>query len=468
MRELDLAAVAKVLVSEIKQVRTAAINPSASTPVLPDGKRRAYIIDSLKHPAEVYLLRHVYGSAFTLIGIVVADEETRIVRVKNKLKLSAADENSKKEVINLLERDRDSGKKHGQRVADTFHLADYFLDNTADAEDPVNYEIPDQLSRLIKIITHSEIMRPTSDETAMFVANGASLQSACLSRQVGACIVNADGDLVSTGKNEPPQAGGGVYTQQDNNSTVPTTCDGRCGFLSMPANSAGGHFQGCSNINEQNTIIEKILAELPELNEPSKKEDNKRKIREGSIGDLLEFSRAVHAEMTALLVAAKTGRVTQGCRMFVTTFPCHYCARHIVCAGIDEVQYIEPYPKSKALSLHFDAITSNRGDWTPPSQVDKTLLAAKSAMMLHNAVSEKKVSEIEFSKLFSKVQKKVLFRPFTGVAPRLYGRVFRQDRKLKDKLTGEKKIQLPEWSDPWYIGKISYIELEALLSGEQK
>ena len=56
--------------------------------------------------------------------------------------------------------------------------------------------------------------------------------------------------------------------------------------------------------------------------------------------------------------------------MFVTTFPCHYCARHIVSAGIDEVQYIEPYPKSQAIGLHRDSIEPEKVDyWIPPSKV---------------------------------------------------------------------------------------------------
>jgi hypothetical protein len=42
--------------------------------------------------------------------------------------------------------------------------------------------------------------------------------------------------------------------------------------------------------------------------------------------------------------------------LYVTTFPCHNCTRHIIAAGIQRVYYIEPYPKSKAWELHDDAI----------------------------------------------------------------------------------------------------------------
>lgn len=46
----------------------------------------------------------------------------------------------------------------------------------------------------------------------------------------------------------------------------------------------------------------------------------------------------------------------KGCTLFVTAFPCHECARHIIAAGIERVVYIEPYAKSLALELYDDSI----------------------------------------------------------------------------------------------------------------
>ena len=70
--------------------------------------------------------------------------------------------------------------------------------------------------------------------------------------------------------------------------------------------------------------------------------------------DLIEFSRTVHAEMAAIVDAARRGVSVQDCNLYTTTFPCHECAKHIVAAGIRRVVYIEPYPKSQALSLHLN------------------------------------------------------------------------------------------------------------------
>lgn len=72
--------------------------------------------------------------------------------------------------------------------------------------------------------------------------------------------------------------------------------------------------------------------------------------------NLTEFGRDVHAEMAALLDAARRGAPVKGAFLFTTTFPCHNCAKHIVAAGITRVVYVAPYPKSLAAELYPDSI----------------------------------------------------------------------------------------------------------------
>jgi len=134
----------------------------------------------------------------------------------------------------------------------------------------------------------------------------------------------------------------------------------------------------------------------------------------------------VHAEMDALLTAARQSISPVGSRLFVTTFPCHYCARHIVSAGVDEVQYIEPYPKSLAFDLHGDAIEKSKAGWVSPSD----------ATIVHNELIVKSSDQ--------QITPKVLFRAFTGVAPRLYRQAFMKDRKLKND-QGKMNFGSPEW-----------------------
>jgi len=77
---------------------------------------------------------------------------------------------------------------------------------------------------------------------------------------------------------------------------------------------------------------------------------------------ITEYGRAVHGEMDAILTCARLGISIKGKYLFVTTFPCHNCTRHIIASGIKKVYYIEPYPKSKALDLHSDSIRFEDSD----------------------------------------------------------------------------------------------------------
>lgn len=415
----DYAAIARALVLQIREIRASKTNVKAAKgqPVTPDRKPRAYILDSIRHPAEVQLLRHVYKDAFVLIGVVCEDER-RVARIGEKYR-----DAGRTNALDFMKRDADAAEKHGQHVADAFHLSDYFVDNTVDrmkgVEPNPDWDVVENLSRLVKILTHSELVRPTVAEMAMHHAHSAQMQSGCLSRQVGAAVVDIHGNVVATGTNEVPKAGGGVYGES---------------FIQEPQDARCAKERLCRNVQEQNLIISELIAGLKELREltPERKEGVARELRNTRIGELLEFSRAVHAEMDALLSAARKGVSLVGTRLFVTTFPCHYCARHIVTAGVDEVQYIEPYPKSQALNLHKDSIVIEHSGWEPPSRGGD----------------------------------KVLFRPFSGVAPQLYKRAFKKDRPLKDSDTGEMRFQSPDWGTPWHLPRVSYIEIEARLSEE--
>jgi deoxycytidylate deaminase/plasmid stabilization system protein ParE len=423
----DHAIVARRAVQRVRRLRAEkqGLADPGDGPVAPDGTRRAYIIDSIRHPAEVELLRRVYREAFVLIG-VVCEAKVRLERLHSEKYTNAG----RQAVQKFMDRDARATETHGQRVSDAFHMADFFVDNTVaqyreDGRGNEDWDINEKLSRLVKTITHAEIVRPTFAETAMHQAYGASVRSACLSRQVGAALVDNRGNVIATGTNEVPRAGGGVYGE----SFEVDIDDHRCAYRTT------GRF--CSNTREQNRIIDEIFDEIPELAAMDQiaKHTRKLQLRQSRVGQLIEFSRAIHAEMDALLSAGRKGVSTVGSRLFVTTFPCHFCARGIVSAGVDEVQYIEPYPKSLALELHSDAITVDRRDrdgheWTAPS----------------------------------KGGRKAKFSAFTGVAPRLYARAFLKDRSLKENDTGDYRVGSTDWGTPWDIHRTSYVELEVALA----
>jgi deoxycytidylate deaminase len=304
-------------------------------------RRVAYVVNQLKNPKEVALLRGIYGNLFYLIGVLCSYERRKSNLTSLKMTSIEAEE--------LIMRDQQEtttdGKPGGQQLEKTLKHADFFIrntNNTAALEKPV--------SRFVGLIHGDLGLTPTTYERGMFAAYSASLRSACLSRQVGAAILDRSGNVVSTGCNDVPRAGGGLYEPGPN--------DQRCAFLN------GGMCFNDHNKDELKAEIERILKEgqIPE----AKAIDLSSKIRnETKLRDLIEFSRAVHAEMDALIEAARKGSCSvQDGILFTTTYPCHSCARHIVAAGIRAVYFIEPYGKSMAISLHGDAI-ANEPDEEP-------------------------------------------------------------------------------------------------------
>ncbi len=123
----DHAAVALRLIEQIRAYRASSTGTELKSgeAVTPDNKKRAYIIDSLRNPAEVHLLRRVYQQAFCLIG-VVCDEDTRRERLRDKF-----EDAGKVKIDAFMARDEKAAEKYGQQVAATFHLSDFFVDNSS-------------------------------------------------------------------------------------------------------------------------------------------------------------------------------------------------------------------------------------------------------------------------------------------------------------------------------------------------
>jgi cytidine deaminase len=310
-------------------------------------KRHAYIIKSLKTVEEVKFFRKLYGDAFILISVYSPPEERTDFLAQRIADSKAADdtEHFRSFASRLIEKDqKNTGtNKFGQNVQDTFPLGDFFI----------RYEekekIRPKLARLLDIWFGHPFLTPRKEEHAMFLANAASLRSADLSRQVGSVIVNNDGDLLSMGCNEVPKVTGGC----------PWPEEGEIDFRDFQ-----NGFDPSVKMKER--IIAETLEKLKEANwlkEPFESLDvnkiiieaiyaDEAPLKKSRISSILEFGRIVHAEMNAITDSAKRGVPLKGMTLYCTTYPCHMCARHIISAGIKEVVFIEPYPKSMAKKLY--------------------------------------------------------------------------------------------------------------------
>ena len=140
----------------------------------------------------------------------------------------------------------------------------------------------------MKPARHNTHDRPDWDSYFFNIAQVVSQRSSCPSRAVGAVIVDSDTmGILATGYNGAPRG-----TQH---------CD-----VSCLTRSAGSDWGKC---------------------------------------------RAVHAELNAILHAARNGASTQGALMYLSTTPCVFCARTIINAGISEVRAMSKYHHEDAITL---------------------------------------------------------------------------------------------------------------------
>lgn len=422
-----------------------------------ENKKFLFIIDSLKHRAEVELLRMVYGDNFRLIAIHCS-RENRFNRLKSR-KFHGAD---KEKIKKFMKRDeQDTSTQHGQEVRKVFHLADFFIDNNQ-PQDNVKYT-PD-LKRFVDLCVGGKMLRPNVQETGMYHAYASAMRSSCLSRQVGAAILTPDGRVLAIGTNEVPKSGGGVYGDGD-------TPDCRCFKWSdwcvdkedprwekyYESSPVGKPY--CHSTRHKHELKEKVTEWLRneivsplskkvartlsgkeglfDAEEQTKIENAIREFFEDKnffddmpvVKDVIEYSRSIHAEMDALMSALRSGTPTTGAVLYTSTYPCHNCARHIVAAGIGKVYYLEPFVKSLAEELHNDSLVHDPAAYgTTANNPDK--------------------------------KEPVGILPFTGVGPRLYAELFMKE--------GEWKKPTGEFSPPSSTGLRRAIQLDKLEEVEKR
>ncbi len=367
-----------------------------------------YIVDSLKHPEEVEALRDVYGNGFYLFAIH-SSEPIRNIFLKQYCHIDSEEYRKR-----LIDRDKNDNLNYGQSTSAAFHLADFFV-----TENGENQKVWNSLERFFDLIFGDPFRTPTFHEYAMFMAYTSSIKSADLSRQVGAVITHKE-DILSTGANECPKPFGGTYWPvfNEKNNEISDTKNGRDYTREVDHNT-----------REKQEIIKKITANLPGDYTDILAEN----IRNSGLNDITEYGRVVHAEMDAILACARRGISCQDSIMFCTTFPCHNCAKHIVASGIKKIIYIEPYPKSKAFTMHNDAISDSQAD--------------------ENG--------------------KVIFRPFVGVGPRQYINFFSLHLSIGSKIKRKEDghATKAKWERKGATPRVkmlpmSYLEIEKAIESE--
>ncbi|KZN43766.1 deaminase [Pseudoalteromonas luteoviolacea] len=425
-----------------------------------------YIIDHVTHPDELKALKQVYGDSLFTIGVTnslqgrICDKKEQILSEEPKLKAPEALSKSVTDIVDdyLTEvRSNIDEFDYYNHVRGAYLQSDFFINlNSSELEkdrggQTQSDSIKKTIERFVDLIFGAPNITPLKQEHSMFLAYTSALRSGDLSRQVGSTIVNDINDVVAMGANEVPKSGGGQYWADG--SYVAHTEDNEKLFKSKEdqRDYALGHD---TNVTVRESMAKELVALLHEkgLIISDKKSQVEETLLSSPLKDITEYGRVVHAEMSALMSAARNGTLVKGMHMFCTTYPCHNCAKHLVAAGIKKVYYIEPYPKSRAVDSHTDAIfdpeslnidfdISASGDDSDSSYIqslrDKVYQAFEEGTLINNKTT-----------LAGK--DKLIFEPFFGVGPRRYVDLFSMSmgsgRALKRK-SGSKAILLDRTSN---------------------
>lgn len=339
--------------------------------------RHVSLIRSLKTPGEVRVLRQIYGERIVIVGVSASADERRS-ELERQLRAELS-EGVSAEAAYLLDRDEnDERERFGQRTSDAYELADAFV-ATRTQQSAATVE------RLVALLLGSPWHTPTRDEQGMFLAWSAKFRSSASGRQVGAAIVDEAGEVIATGCNDVPRPGGGQYWPDHE-------VDLRDFQLGRDANVHGKFGMARSILRDLSDAgwLSRERADMDPFRRAEAALSKTGPLGKSELADLIEYGRIVHAEMAALMTAARSGRAVENSCMYTTTYPCHECARLIIAAGIRQVFYIDPYPKSRAPEL--------------------------------------------FENMFddSQISGRVGVSPFQGVSPRLFPRVFELTNRAKD------------------------------------
>jgi dCMP deaminase len=233
---------------------------------------RHYVIDSIRHPAEVEALRAL-GARFRLLW-VDAEPARRFERLRSRGR--PGDPDTLERLLELEGRERGSADPAMQQLDAVAKLADVELRNDGALD-----ALHGQIQRLLAGLLGFE--RPSWDAYFLSIAQVVASRSNCVKRHVGAVIAR-DRRIVSTGYNGTPR---GVRNCNEG---------------------------GCPRCN---AFVES--------------------------GSRLDECLCSHGEENAIIQAAYHGVSVRGGSLYTTFFPCLFCTKLIINAGLAEVVYNAAY-----------------------------------------------------------------------------------------------------------------------------
>jgi len=294
--------------------------------------KHCYIaIDSLKNPFEILFFKERYSAYYTFS--IHATDETIYERFLNT---DIDIKSIHKKELNKDNTDEQKGsldsKKdfNSQNIIECIQRSDIYIDNNHDEKDTL-YK---QVFKYLSLIVHPGIITPTKDEIIMQLALNAKLNSGCISRQVGAVVLNKYDSIRAVGWNEVPEG------------QMPCILRSHNELLSNTS------LLDYSNYEKNKLRKQKEFKFIYKNNfEVSNKQGLNdsfcfKQVQNKIDGEKNQvYTRSLHAEENAFLQASKYGNTEIiGGQLFTTASPCFLCAKKAYQLGMKRIVYIEAYP----------------------------------------------------------------------------------------------------------------------------
>ena len=285
-------------------------------------RRSHFVIDAFRNPYEVEYFQRRYGESY-LVGIL-RDQAVR--------KKQTQDKGLDLEFVNRLE-ERESGHmlKYGKDKAEDcltslnidacLQKSDFFIHNI----ESTTRSRPRLEFGLIKLITLAKwpgCIPPTIDERSMQIAMTARQMSGCISRKVGATILDKNGYVKGVGWNDPPEG------------QMPCSLRTGADLTNNPTTSVFSEYERGEEFTDK----------IHELNIGNNAFCFKSIYQGIKNKDKPEFTRSLHGEENAVFQAlANSNGKLPGSTLYTTDRTCTLCAKKAYQVGVKRIVYVEDY-----------------------------------------------------------------------------------------------------------------------------
>lgn len=285
-------------------------------------RRSHFVIDAFRNPYEVEYFQRRYGE-FYLVG-VLRDQDKRRKETQDKgLDLDFVQKLEERESgVNVRFGKSDASDCLASLNIDAcLQKSDFFIHNV----ESTNRTRPRLTFGLVKLYSLTKwpgCIPPTTDERTMQIAMTARQMSGCISRKVGAVILDEEGYVKGVGWNDPPEG------------QVPCSLRTESELLSNPTIDVFSEYERSQEFTDK---VIQLGARKRAFCFKSIYKDVKGK-------DVTEFTRSLHGEENAILqaLANSSGRLPKSI-LYTTDRTCTLCAKKAYQIGVRRIVYVEDY-----------------------------------------------------------------------------------------------------------------------------